>query len=116
MEERRKRRFWRWCISIIAVFVVIVIGGSFYLLSYSLQPNADIRKKNADAWEYMFTTYPFLEPWVDSLNHIGALRDTFIYNPEGIRLHALYIEAAEPTKKTAVIVHGYTDEAIHSLL
>ncbi len=116
MENNKKRKLGRWVAWTAVVIVAIIVGASFYLLSYSLQPNADIRKKNADAWEYMFNKYPFLEPWVDSLNHVSALRDTFIHNPEGVRLHALYIEAAKPTKKTAVIVHGYTDEAIRMLM
>lgn len=116
MKEKTRKRIRRWVISVLLAIIIILIGAGFYLLSYSLQPNKDIERKNADAWQYMFTNYPYLEPWVDSLNHIGALRDTFIHNPEGIRLHALYVEAAKPTKKTAVIVHGYTDEAIRMLM
>ena len=64
----------------------------------------------------MYANYPFLRPWVDSLNKVNALRDTFILNPEGIRLHAYYIAAPKPTKKTAVIVHGYTDNAIRMFM
>ena len=43
-------------------------------------------------------------------------KDTFIINPQGIQLHAFYIAAPAPTSKTAVIVHGYTDNAIRMFM
>lgn len=92
------------------------VGGSFFMLNYSLRPNAKIKKKDADSYQFMYENYPFLRPWVDSLNQANALKDTFILNPEGIRLHAYYIAAPHPTKKTAVIVHGYTDNAIRMFM
>ena len=63
----------------------------------------------------MFGQYPELKPWVDSLQTAGALRDFYIKNDRGETLHALYVAAAEPTRKTAVIVHGYTDNSIRML-
>ena len=60
--------------------------------------------------------YPFLRPWVDSLKQVDALKDTFIINPHGIQLHAYYVAAPQPTSKTAVIVHGYTDNAIRMFM
>ena len=103
-------------ISVVILLLLLTgctIGGSFFMLNYSLRPEAKIRAKNADSYPFMYENYPFLRPWVDSLNQAHALRDTFVLNPEGIRLHAYYIAAPQPTKKTAVIVHGYTDNAIH---
>lgn len=113
------RKGKKWAIGISTLIIIIcavILGASLYMLSYSLTPNQDIERKNANAWDYMYDSYPFLKPWVDSLHHESALRDTFIYNPENRRLHALYVKAAEPTNKTAVIVHGYTDEAIRMLM
>lgn len=92
------------------------IGGSFFMLNYSLTPNAKIRQKNADTYAYMYKEYPYLKGWVDSLNQAKALKDTFITNQEGLRLHAYYIRAAQPTRRTAVIVHGYTDNAIRMFM
>ena len=68
------------------------------------------------AYEYMYAEYPFLRPWTDSLERAGALRDTVIVDPQGVRLHALYAAAPEPTDRTAVIVHGYTDCAVRMLM
>ena len=105
---------------IIAIIILVLIGGtiggSFYMLDFSLTPNAKIRTKDADSYSYMYANYPFLRSWVDSLNHAKVLRDTFILNPEGTRLHAYYIASPQPTHKTAVIIHGYTDNAIRMFM
>ena len=88
----RKRNKKNWIIGAIVFLLVLTgctVGGSYYMLNFSLTPNAKIRAKDADSYKYMYANYPFLRPWVDSLNKVNALRDTFILNPEGIRLHAL---------------------------
>ena len=90
--------------SIIIIMLVLTsctIGGSFYMLNFSLTPNAKILSKDADSYPYMYRNYPFLRPWVDSLKQVNALKDTFIINPQGIQLHAFYITAPAPTSKTA---------------
>lgn len=84
------------------------------MLDYSLSP--ENRGKNIPAsWEYMYETYPQIVPWADSLCRNNALRDTFITAPDGIRMHAFYARAAKPTGKTAVIIHGYTDNAVRMM-
>lgn len=101
---------------VLLVFISCTIGGSYYMLGYSLRPNGKILSEDASSYPYMYENYPFLRPWVDSLRRADALRDTFITNPEGIQLHAYYIRASRPTSKTAVIVHGYTDNAIRMFM
>lgn len=101
---------------VILVLASCIIGGSFYMLNYSLCPNAKILSEDAASYPFMYKDYPFLRPWVDSLRQADALKDTFITNPEGIQLHAYYIRAPHPTPKTAVIVHGYTDDAIRMFM
>ena len=110
------KRIVRNVVVVILLLIAIVVGGSLYLLSYSLTPDATMRAKKASSYIYMYDEYPFLKSWVDSLESAGALRDTTIIAPEGERLHALYAAAPEPTDKTAVIVHGYTDDAVRILM
>ena len=89
----------------------ICIGGSLYLIDFSLRP--ENRGKNMEESEaFMRTEYPQIVPWLDSLQQHHALRDTFITAPDGIRMHAFYARASRPTRRTAIIVHGYTDNAI----
>ena len=59
----------RWAISLSIIVIVlfsIVLGGSAYLVKYSLRPYAKVQHKNAICYDYMFEEYPFLQPWVDS--------------------------------------------------
>ena len=105
--------------SIIVVMLILTgctIGGSFYMLNLSLTPDGKILSKDADSYPFMYRNYPFLRSWVDSLRQVNALKDTFIVNPHGIQLHAYYVAAPRPTNKTAVIVHGYTDNAIRMFM
>lgn len=68
------------------------------MLNYSLRP--DNRGRDlAGSWQYMFDTYPYLKSWKDSLQNAGALKDTFIYAPDDVKMHAYYVAAAQPTAK-----------------
>lgn len=108
----RKKAF----IGIGILTVVILLGiATNFMLDYSLSPQN--RGKDLEgSWAYMFETYPELKPWTDSLKQADALKDTFIYNAAHTKLHAYYVEAPQPTRKTAVIVHGYTDNAIRMMM
>lgn len=89
-------------------------AGSLYMIDYSLRP--ENRGKDLAASEaYMRDTYPQINGWLDSLQENRSLKDTFITAKDGTRLHAYYAYASSPTRKTAVIVHGYTDSAIRML-
>lgn len=101
-------------IGIVLLFIAGVTAGGFYMLSYSLTPE-NRGKNEAESYKVMYAKYPFMKAWVDSLNQASALKDTFINNRAGLRLHAYYIAAPHPTAKTAVIVHGYTDNAIRMM-
>ncbi len=87
----------------------ILIGASFYLMGYSLNPSG---KEEKEAWimQNLNENYTGTLEWADSLYHEGVLRDTFIVNDKGLRLHAMYASHPE-AKGTAVLVHGYTDNA-----
>ena len=101
--------------AIATLTILLLWGVSSYFLTFALQP--DNEGKDIDgSWEYMYNKYPFLESWTDSLKQAAALKDTFIYAPDGVKLHAFYVEAPQPTKKTALIVHGYTDNAIRMMM
>lgn len=99
----------------LVLLIAVLLGASQYMLNYSLRPENRGRDL-ASSWQYMFETYPYLKPWVDSLQQAEALKDTFIYSPDQVKLHAYYVSAAQPTARTAVIVHGYTDNAIRMMM
>lgn len=100
-------------IALLALLLVAVTSGSFYLIDYALV-SAD-RQRNSD-FAPIVERFPELKPWVDSLQAVGALRDTFIIMPTtGERAHALYVRSPRAEGRTAVLVHGYTDNATRML-
>lgn len=106
-----------FCIVIIVLIVLVagIFGFGYYLLDFALKPE-NRGKDHKDSFEYMFKEYPYLESWVDSLNDIGMIKDTFMTGYDGTRLHAYYIASPDTTNATAVIVHGYTDNAIRMFM
>ena len=104
-------------VAVIALATVLICAG-YYMLGYALKPEGLVtRSRNTQtSLEYMQETYPEVGRWIDSLQTVGALRDLYLENDEETRLHALYVPAADSTDRTAVIVHGYTDNSIRMLM
>lgn len=105
-------------LAIIVLFVIIVVGGSFYMLSYSLLPSHNKGRNEAYMWKLMKHRCPGDSLWLDSLRASHALRDTFVIAADGDRHHAVYLWPNNRKKfnhKVAVLVHGYTDDYISML-
>lgn len=113
---KRKRTLFIAAVTVIILLLAATVGGSCYLVGFALTPDAKIHQKDLKTDTFLFANYPFLKPWMDSLESHKALKDTFILNKEGIRLHALYLYAPRKTEKTAVVIHGYTDNARRMLM
>ena len=99
-----------WAIVIIVVVLLVVLtGASFYMLDYSLSPDAT--RENADlSYRQLYEDYPETAAWVDSLRRKDALRDTFLTMANGERHHAYYVHKG--SRKTALVIHGWRDQAI----
>ncbi len=106
----RKKLVAGTCI-VLLLLASLLLGAGQYVLDYSLRPQ-DAGRDVVGTWANMYRTYPFLKPWADSLRQAQALRDTFIRSADGVALHAYYVAASRPTNKTAVLVHGYEDNAV----
>ena len=115
MIKMRKKRIYLTIGISILVLATLLGGGSSFLLHFGLSP-VNHGKDLKTSWEYMYDNYPELKSWTDSLQQAEALKDTFIDAPDKARLHAYYVAAPSPTSKTAVIVHGYTDNAIRMMM
>lgn len=101
---------------ILILIFALLAGCGLYLQWYALTAQGNERGKDLKgSYEYMLSTYPHIRNWADSLNQHKALRDTFITADDGTKLHALYAFADTATCRTAVIVHGYTDNAVRML-
>ena len=103
-----KKILWTLAI-IVTVFVIATIGGSFYMLDFSLAPDPN-RMDTDSCYRQQFEKYPESKEWVDSLRSIGALRDTFMTMPTGERHHAFFVDRG--STRTALVIHGWRDCAI----
>lgn len=114
----RSRRF-RWLyvtLIVIVLLLSVVLGGAYYLLDYALTPPRPAGSV-ALTWEAQYRDYPGMREWHDSLLRCHALRDTTFLAPDGTPLHAYYIiRGGRPTRRTAVLVHGYTDNAVSMMM
>ena len=95
-------------VAVLAVLLLATFGAAWYMLDYALAPAADARDM-AGRYARMYSEYPYMRHWVDSMRSAKALRDTFIVMPDGLRHHAVYARAGSATARTAVLVHGYKD-------
>ena len=104
--HRNKKIGWG-IVAALLLIIAIVGGGSSYMLKYSLgYPQQD--RKTAEAQrERIRKECPWTVAWMDSVYQNHAVRDTFVVMPSGYKAHAIYLYAAKPTDKTAVVVHGY---------
>ena len=106
---RKKIIVWS-AVAILAIFMIATIGGSFYMLDYSLSPDPD-RADTASCFKQEFEDYPETRSWVDSLRSNHALRDTFITMPgRNERQHAYYVNRG--SGRTALVIHGWRGNAI----
>lgn len=111
---RKCIKYGLWALPIL--IIVVLSGSSLFMLNYSLRPKHNNGKDIAESYEYMRKEYPHINTWLDSMQTANAFRDTFIINKQGEQLHGLYAAAPLPTGKTAVIVHGYTDNHVRMLM
>ena len=103
-----------FCLKILLLITLVVILTSYLLMRYALTPVSDTRDIQG-SYNEMFSEFPYLRHWTDSLNAHRALLDTTIYATDSVRLHALMIRAPKDTPCTAILIHSYTQNAVRML-
>lgn len=93
---------------------IVLVVASLFMFDTALKTKR-LPTDEQDSYAYLFK-HEYLKQWVDSLNSVSALKDTFIIAEDGAKLHGLYVRANKLTRNTALIVHGYTDNAIRMLM
>lgn len=109
-----KKKIIITAVSALGVLFLLTFAAAWYMLDYALTPATDARDM-AKRYSRMFSEYPYMRHWVDSMKSAGALRDTFVIMPDGERQHAVYARADSAVLSTAVLVHGYKDSHINML-
>lgn len=99
--------------SLLAI-TILIIGTSIFMFNFSLKSKVTATDEE-DAYAYL-AQHEYLRLWIDSLKQSSALCDTTITASDGAQLHGFYLHAAKPTNNTALIIHGYTDNALRMMM
>lgn len=99
-------------LSTLAIALLVLIAGSFYMLDYALGSQ---KLPYSTYYQQLYKQEPVIKGWIDSLKQTGGLRDTFVTLSNGERSHALYARHDSARGKTAILVHGYKDAAVKML-
>lgn len=91
---------------VVFIFLAASLAGGLYMVNFALKPEMESMQAEK---ERVCGGYPMLCGWVDSLESCGIIRDTSMVDDEGFTIHAYYAAAEGGSRKTAVIVHGYTN-------
>lgn len=110
-----KRKLGWVTAAVVCLLTAVVVWATFYMLDYSLNIDKSHARDYNHKYASLFRNYPETGPWIDSLKSAGALRDTFVTMASGEKHHAIFMPARETTNRTAVVVHGYTDNAVAML-
>lgn len=100
------------------ISVTILVFTGQCLLDYALKAgNLSVRINSIEgSLNYIHQAYPEVGHWVDSLQKLKALHNHYIENGSKTKLHAYCIPAVQPTQNTAIIIHGYKDNAAAMLM
>lgn len=101
--------------TLLLLVVAAVTGGTFFMLNYSLNAEGNRGRDEKAMYASLYEWNPQIKGWVDSLNKVHALRDTFIMARDGDRHHAVYIRNATNDNRVAILVHGYVDSYVSML-
>ena len=102
-------------VSLLLVLITALIGGTLFFFNVALKTKVSPTDK-VDSYMYLFSKGSHMKPWIDSLQRHNAIYDTSIISSDGTKLSAIYVKAPKPTDKTALIIHGYTDNSIRMLM
>lgn len=111
----RTKKIIGYSLATIAILVVLLTAVGIGFIQYSLNGISPYSHNDEAKIERMCKSYPFLTDWISELSHNHELRDTFITNGDGVKLHAYYAKARKASTLTAVIVHGYQRSAFSML-
>lgn len=101
--------------SALGIILTALIAAGFYIVDANLA--MEHRGQDIEgSYKEMKELYPEMIPWLDSLQSTGALKDSVLLREGDTKVHYYYAFAPQPTGKTAVICHGYTDNAIRMFM
>lgn len=107
-----KKWFYTIVATVVIALLIVLVGGSFYMVEYSLARPFPVKQMHGGRFAHVCNTYPEIKPWIDSLLNNKHMHDTTVIMQNQERHYGLYIYAPKPTRKTAILLHGYHDSHV----
>lgn len=99
-------------IIVISITVCASVGGlGKYMLDVAIHPESQRRFEIDSCYATIYKRFPDMKPWRDSLIELGCWRDTFLFDNDSLKHHAVIFEHNEPTAGSTIVLHGYDDNA-----
>lgn len=96
-------------ITAVTIVLLALVGGSMYMIEYALRRPHPINVSYKNRFSRVINDNPEIKPWIDSLTQGNLIHDTLVAMQNGERQHAIFVYAPRPTRKTAIVLHGYHD-------
>ena len=98
--------------TIVVIIVIILVAAGEYFLRFALHHDHSAYNVEEE-FKNQKEMVPWTAQWIDSIRADKALRDTFVTNDKGQRMHAWFLASPDSAMhNTAVIVHGYKSNSI----
>jgi len=100
-------------LSAVVLILISILGGSFYLIDYSLSKGEFI--PHDSILPVIKSDNPQIVSWLDSIQSNNSIQEINRKDSAGHNLHALYIASPDSSANTALLIHGYHCEALSML-
>lgn len=107
------RRMMYWVVGVMLLVVLAALLGGYYLTEVALRPR--VERAEEPYMARFAEEYPALAGWFEEVRAKGCLREVTLTADDGTPLHAYLMTAPEPTDRTALLIHGYTDHPLGML-
>ncbi len=104
---------------IIGIALLVIMAALVAIGFYVVDANLAMKHRGQDieeSYKVMKERYPEMIPWLDSLQSMGGLKDSTLFRDGDTKVHYHYAYAPKPTGKTAILCHGYTDNAARMMM
>lgn len=88
----------------LTLVILVTLGASYYMVHVITTPE---RSSEEAEYNFMYSEYPYLRPWMSRLNSKDQFKDIYILSKDSVKLHAYYIPSERQTANTAILVHGH---------
>lgn len=92
----------RYTLAVLVVLAAVLTGAGYYMVDYALKPEGLVTRSRdiPGSLEYMHRTYPEVGRWIDSLQHVQALRDLYIETrKERSSTRSMFLPPIPPTER-----------------